>query len=137
MTSFMDKAKETANELAEKAGPLAQQAKERATELAGQAREKAGPLAEQAREKAGPLAEQARGAAATGVGKLAEALNKATSGRYSDKIDSASGKLGQLLDPEKPSAGVQDVIDPTVAPEPNPPIATEPPTATTESGPDN
>ena len=69
----------------------------RAGELAEQAKEKAGPLAEQAKEKAGPLAEKAKEAAVKGTHKAADTLNAKTEGKYSDKIESVTGKVDTAL----------------------------------------
>ena len=78
---------------------------EKASELAGQAMEAAGPALERAKAvaedlavKAGPYVEKAAVLAAQGVGVAAEQLDKATSGKYSDRISSVSTKIGQALD---------------------------------------
>ena len=76
----------------------------RAGELAEQAKEKAGPLAEQAKEKAGPLAEKAKEAAVKGTHKAAETLDTRTGGKYSEKIDSVTGKVDTALRKD-PAAG--------------------------------
>lgn len=80
-----DRAKVAAGDLAEKAGPLAEKAKPLA--------EKAKPLAE----KAGPLAEKAGHLAAKGVSAAASSMDRATHGKYHDKIENVSGKLGKAL----------------------------------------
>jgi hypothetical protein len=111
-TKFTDKAAELANKAVaaaaplvaqarEKAGPLAAQAREKAAPLAAQALEKAGPLAAEAKEKAAELADKAGGVAAHGMDTLAKQLDKATGGKYSDKITSVTSKLGDRLDPDK------------------------------------
>jgi len=69
----------------------------RAEALAEQAKEKAGPLAEQAKEKAGPLAEKAKDAAVKGTHKAAETFDSRTGGKYSDKIDTVTGKVDTAL----------------------------------------
>ena len=69
----------------------------KAEALAEQAKEKAGPLAEQAKEKAGPLAEKAKDAAVKGTHKAAETLDSRTGGKYSEKIDSVTGKVDTAL----------------------------------------
>ena len=81
---------------------------ERANELAAQAVEAAGPALERAREvagdlavKAGPYVDKAAVIAAQGVHVAAEQLDKATSGKYSDKIASVSSKIENTLDRDK------------------------------------
>ncbi len=81
---------------------------EKASELAGQAAQAAGPAIEKAKEvaadlaeKAGPLVEKAAVAAAHGVSAAAEQIDKATGGKYSDKISSAAAKIEEVLDPDK------------------------------------
>ncbi|HEX8303587.1 MAG TPA: antitoxin [Jatrophihabitans sp.] len=81
---MLDKLKKMADQAKEKAGPMAQQAKE-----------KAGPMAEQAKEKAAELATKAAPAVSQGVGKAAGSLDKATKGRYTDKIDKVQGVVHQ------------------------------------------
>lgn len=91
-----DRAAELAAQAAAAAGPLAAQAKEKATELAAQAAVAAGPLKERAEELAAKAGEKA----AHGVSTLAENLDKATGGKYSDKISSVTSKLEERLDPD-------------------------------------
>lgn len=98
-----DKAAELAGQAAAAAGPLAAQIKEKAAELAGQAAAAAGPLAAQAKDRAAELAEKASEAAAQGVSALAESLDKATGGKYSDRISSVTAKLEERLDRDKPA----------------------------------
>ncbi|MEO6502309.1 MAG: antitoxin [Jatrophihabitantaceae bacterium] len=81
---MLDKLKKMADQAKEKAGPMAQQAKE-----------KAGPMAEQAKEKATELASKAAPAVSQGVGKAAGSLDKATKGRYTEKIDKVQGAVQQ------------------------------------------
>ena len=100
-----DKATELAAQAAAAAGPL----KAKATELAGTAAAAAGPLASQAKDKAAELAERAAELGAKGVNALAESIDKATGGKYSDKISSVTSKLEDKrdpnkLDPEKPAS---------------------------------
>lgn len=83
--SFLDKAKQVAEDLVEKAGPLAERAKPLA--------EKAKPFAE----KAAPYAEKAAGLAAKGVSTAASTVDKATGGKYHDKIENVSGKVAEAL----------------------------------------
>jgi hypothetical protein len=82
-----DKAMQLAEQAAAAAGPLAKEARERATELAGQAAAAAGPLAEQARVRA-----------VQGVDVLAENLDKATGGKYSERIHTAASRIEDVLD---------------------------------------
>lgn len=80
--SLFDKAKDlaskVADDLAGKAGPLGEKAK---------------PLAE----KAAPYAEKAASLAAKGVSSAASSVDKATGGKYHDRIETVSGKLGEAL----------------------------------------
>jgi hypothetical protein len=78
---------------------------DKASELAGQAAEKAGPALEKAKEvaselveKAGPLIEKAAELAALGISVAAEQIDRATGGKYSDKLSSASAKIEEKLD---------------------------------------
>lgn len=78
---------------------------EKASVLAGQAVEKAGPALEKAKEvvgdlaeKAGPLIAKAGEVTAQGVSAAAEQLDRATGGKYSDKLSSASTKIEGKLD---------------------------------------
>lgn len=95
-----DKAVELAARAAAAAGPL----KDKATELAGTAAAAAGPLASHAKEKAAVLAERGAELGAKGVSALAESIDKATGGKYSDKISSVTAKLENRLDPDKPTS---------------------------------
>ncbi len=81
--SFTDRAAELAREAAAAAGPLAARAKE---------------LAEQAVVAAGPIAEQARVRAAQGVDVVAGSLDKATGGKYSERIHTVASKVESVLD---------------------------------------
>lgn len=83
--SFLDKAKQVAEDLVEKAGPLAEKAKPLA--------EKAKPLAE----KAAPYAEKAADLAVKGVSSAASTMDKATGGKYHDRIETVSGKVAEAL----------------------------------------
>ena len=89
-----DQAKQRLEQLRQKAGPYLDQAKGKAGDL----KEKAGPVASQAAGKAGEFAGKAGGAAAHGVESASGALDRATGGKYSDKIKSLSDKLGQMLE---------------------------------------
>jgi hypothetical protein len=75
---FLDKAKDLASKMTEKAGPLAEKAK---------------PYAE----KAAPYADKAATLAAKGVSEAASRMDKATGGKYHSKIETVSGKLGDAL----------------------------------------
>lgn len=81
----MDKAKQVAEDLVEKAGPLAEKAKPLA--------DKAKPLAE----KAAPYAEKAADLAAKGLSSAASTVDKATGGKYHERIESVSGKVTEVL----------------------------------------
>ena len=83
--SFLDKAKQVAEDLVEKAGPLAEKAKPLA--------EKAKPLAE----KAAPYAEKAADLAAKGMSSAASTMDKATGGKYHDRIETVTGKVAEVL----------------------------------------
>jgi hypothetical protein len=90
--TFMDKAKDLASKVTDKANQVAE-------DLA----EKAGPLAEKAKplaEKAAPLAEKAGNLAAKGVSAAASSMDKATGGKYHDRIETVTGKLGEALNRE-------------------------------------
>ena len=93
-SELTDQAKQRLEQLREKAGPYLDQAKERA----GGLKEKAGPVANQAAGKASGFAGKAGGAAALGVESASGALDRATRGKYSDKIKSVTDKLGQMLE---------------------------------------
>ena len=104
-SELTDQAKQRLEQLRQKAGPYLDQAKGKAGDL----KDKAGPAASQAAGKAGEFAGKAGGAAAHGVESASGALDRATGGKYSDKIKSVSDKLGQLLvrgnqNESKPSA---------------------------------
>jgi hypothetical protein len=97
-SKLSDKAAQLAAQVAAAAGP----AKEKATEFAATAAAAAGPLANQAKDKATEFAERAGEVGAKGVSALAESLDKATGGKYSDRISSLTSKVEQRLDPGKP-----------------------------------
>ncbi|WP_375480791.1 antitoxin [uncultured Jatrophihabitans sp.] len=81
--NFSQRASEFANQAAEAAGPVLARAKVVAGELA---------------DKAGPYVEKAAGLAAQGVTVAAGQLDKATSGKYSEKINSVTAKISGTLD---------------------------------------
>ena len=62
------------------------------------AKEKAGPLAEQAKEKATELASKAAPAVSHGVDKAADSIDKATDGRFADKLDMVQEKVHTAAD---------------------------------------
>ncbi|MCW2595016.1 MAG: antitoxin [Jatrophihabitans sp.] len=79
---------------------------EKASVLAGQAVQAAGPALDKAKEvagelaeKAGPYVEKAAQVAAQGVAAAAEQIDKATGGKYADKISSVASKIEHKLDP--------------------------------------
>jgi hypothetical protein len=76
---------------------FADQAKEKAAPMMADAKEKAGPLATQAKEKAADLASKAAPIAAQGVDKASASIDKATKGKYSDKISDVHGKVNSGL----------------------------------------
>jgi hypothetical protein len=87
--TFMDKAKD-----------LASKVTGRANQVANDLAEKAGPIAEKAKplaEKAAPLAGKAGNLAAKGVTAAASSVDKATGGKYHDRIETVTGKLGEVL----------------------------------------
>lgn len=113
-SKITDKAAQIAAQIAAAAGP----AKDKAAELAATAAAAAGPIASQAKGKAAELAERAGEAGAKGVGALAEGLDKATGGKYSDRISSVTSKLEERLDPGNPT---DDLTPPPAPPaEPSP-----------------
>jgi hypothetical protein len=69
---------------------------DKAKELAEQAKEKAGG----AIDKAGDAVEKAGDLAAKGVDAAASGVDKATGGKYTEKIGAVSGKLEGVLDPD-------------------------------------
>ena len=78
---------------------------EKASELAGQAIQAAGPALEKAKgvagdlaTKAGPYVSKAGQVAAQGVAVGADQVDKATGGKYSDKISSVSSKIRKTID---------------------------------------
>lgn len=92
-SKITEKAAELASQAVAAAGPL----KDKAEELAEQAVQAAGPL----KDKAVELAEKAGELAAQGVAVAAEGIDKATGGKYSDKISSVSSKIEDVLDHDK------------------------------------
>lgn len=81
---------------------------ERAGELAEQAAQAAGPALDRAKEvatelavKAGPVVERAAELAAHGVSSAAEHLDRATKGKYSDRISTVATRIEDALDREK------------------------------------
>jgi hypothetical protein len=99
-SKFTDRAAELANQAAAAAGPLAARAKE---------------LAEQAAAAAGPIAEQARVRAAQGVDIFAGNLDKATGGKYSERIHSVATKVESVLDGAPKAAPTDPTLKADVA----------------------
>lgn len=83
---FTDKAREAAAQAAQAAGPALEKTKEVASDLA---------------DKAGPYVERAAELTAHGVSAAAEQIDKATGGKYSDKISSVSSKIEDQLDRDR------------------------------------
>lgn len=85
--------------------PDANKFTDKAADLAGQAAAAAQPIAARAKELAGhtaaaaaPIVEQARVRAAQGVDVVAGSLDKATGGKYSERIHTVATKVGSVLD---------------------------------------
>jgi len=114
MAAF-DKLKKFADQAKEKAGPILTDAKE-----------KAGPLANQAKEKAAELATKAAPIAAQGVDKASAGLDKATKGKYTDKITgvhdkvnsgiTSAGEAAHKIASDEPTASEPPVTDTDVPP---------------------
>ena len=102
-----DKAKELADLALEKAGEYS----EKATELAGKAGEKAAELTETAREKAPSYVDRATELAGKAVDVTAASVDRATQGRFHDKIETATGKVGETLDRARTAGGTKDEPD--------------------------
>jgi hypothetical protein len=107
-----DKAKDLADIALEKLGEYS----EKATELAGKAGVKAAELTETAREKAPAYIDRATEFAGKAVGATAAGVDKATQGRYSDKIGSVSGKVGATLDRARAGGGAKAADEPEAPP---------------------
>lgn len=98
-----DKAKELADLALEKAGTYS----EKATELAGKAGERASELSETAREKAPSYVDRAAELAGKAVDATAAGVDKVTQGRFHDKIEAATGKVGETLDRARAAGGTK------------------------------
>jgi vacuolar-type H+-ATPase subunit H len=81
----------------EKAGPIVEQAINKASPYAEMVAEKAGPIVEQAKVKAAPYVEKALPYAVKGVETVVVTADKATGGRYHDKIESVGQLIGDAL----------------------------------------
>jgi hypothetical protein len=81
----------------DRAKGFASLAKEKADVVRGDITEKAGPLADKLAEKAAPLADKAADMAAKGVSVAASQVDKATGGKYRERIDNVSEKLSNVL----------------------------------------
>ena len=99
-----DKAKELADIALEKAGEYSELAAEKASELAGAAREKAPGYLDRAAELAGKA-----------VDATAAGVDKATGGRFHEKIDSAHDKVEETLGRAKGAAKDTDPAAPPFA----------------------
>jgi hypothetical protein len=106
-SKITDKAADLAGQAAAAAGPL----KDRAVQFANQAAAAAGPLAAQAKElanqaaaAAAPITEQARVRAAQGVDVVAESIDKATRGKYSEQIHAVANKVEGVIDSKTKAA---------------------------------
>jgi hypothetical protein len=93
-----DKASELAAQAVRAAAPLAAQAKEKVGQVAEKVGQAGGPRAAQAKEKVGEVAEKMGHAAAHGLEAMAGSLDRATKGRYRDRISTVSEKLEHALD---------------------------------------
>jgi hypothetical protein len=116
---IVDKATEIVTQAVAVAGPALQQAREKAGPALHQAREKAGPALQQAREKAAPALQH-------GVETLATNLDKATGGKYSDRISAVTSKLRERQ---------PDVATPATTTAPNPDLVQEPDPLRAETAP--
>jgi hypothetical protein len=124
-TQAKDKASELAAQAVQAAGPLAAQARERAGQVAEKVGQAAGPRATQAKEKVGEVAEKVGHAAAHGLDAVAGSLNRATGGKYQDRITSVSGKLEHAL--ERTQRGKSTDAGPgDETPAPPPPLTEHP-----------
>ncbi len=98
---YVEQAKEKAGPYVEQAremaGPLVEQAINKVGPYAEMVAEKAGPLVEQAREKAAPYVEKAVPIAVKGVEAAVSTVDKATGGRYHDRIENVSQLVGNAL----------------------------------------
>jgi len=93
VTSFFDKAKEMASDLADKAAPL----RDKATEVANDLAEKAEPL----REKAAPYLEQAGEAINKGADVAAAKMDELTGGKFSEGVRAVGDKVTDLFNNDK------------------------------------
>jgi hypothetical protein len=126
-----DKAGELAAQAVQAAGPLAAQAKEKVGHVADKVGQATGPRAAQAKEKVGEVAEKVGHAAAHGLEAVAGSLDRATGGRYRDRISSVSEKLEHALDRTQPGKGTE-ASESDQTPATPPPLTDnplEPPTA--------
>ena len=91
--TFFDKAKDMANELADKAAPL----RDKATEVVNDLAEKAEPL----REKAQPYLDQAGEAISKGADVAANKMDELTGGKFSEGVRTVGEKVGELFNNDK------------------------------------
>jgi hypothetical protein len=126
-----DKASELAAQAVRAAAPLAAQAKEKVGQVADKVGQAGGPRAAQAKEKVGEVAEKMGHAAAHGLEAMAGSLDRATKGRYRDRISTVSEKLEHALDRTQHSKATE-ASDGYQTPATPPPLTEnplEPPTA--------
>ena len=116
MSSYIDKAKAKAQELAEQAKPLADKAKDQASELA----DKAKPLAGKAVDKAGDAVDKARPIAVEAVEKVSDGIDVITGRRYTEKIDSVKDKVEDAVRGKPkatPAEEPTDIVDAEIVPD--------------------
>jgi hypothetical protein len=77
---------------------------DKAKQLADAALLKAGELSETAREKAPGYLDRAADFAVKAADAAADGVDRATGGRFHDKLDGASARVGEKLDRPRPSA---------------------------------
>ena len=134
-----DKVKIVVDNALRKVGEYSDKASEKAAVLAEKAAEKAGELTEVARERAPGYLDRAAELAGKAADATAASVDKATSGRYHEKIDTAHGKVDDTLHrvrtapppraahhvhepgPANPSTPGSAPTPPPAAPEPTPP----------------
>jgi hypothetical protein len=127
-----DKVKIVVDNALRKVGEYSEKAGERATGLAGDAAKKASELTEVAREKAPGYLDRAAEIAGKAAGATAEGVDKATGGRYHNKIDSVHGKVDVTLHRVRNAPGPDAATGPAADAGPTP---TNPGPTTTRSGP--
>lgn len=132
-----DKVKIVVDNALRKVGEYSEKASERATGLAEDAAKKAGEFTEIAREKAPAYLDRAAEIAGKAADVTAERVDKATGGRYHDKIDSVHGKLDETFHRvrQAPAPGSEATPEPDGGPTTTGPSTSGPTgAATDESG---